>query len=310
MTTNGHSSAALNTEIEALRRHAAALEQQLAERDRTERALRQQVSSYEQAQHESESYYLNLFNELPVGLALCRMDGSLVDINQAYAQIIGRTIEETLRLTYWDITPHKYAEQEQVQVSHLETTGRYGPYEKEYTHKHGHLVPVRLSGKIVERQGERFIWSSVEDITESKRTEEAMRRSLLQEEIIKAQEAALAELSTPLIPFSDQVVVMPLVGAMDSRRAQQVMDTILHGVAESRAQVVILDITGVALVDTRVANALIQVAQAVKLLGAQAVLTGIRPEVAQALVGLGVDLGGIVTRSSLQSGIAFAIGKN
>jgi rsbT co-antagonist protein RsbR len=103
------------------------------------------------------------------------------------------------------------------------------------------------------------------------------------------------------------VVVLPLIGTVDSRRAQQVMETLLEGVATSRAQVAILDITGVVVVDTQVADALVRAAQAVKLLGAQVVLTGIRPEVAQTLVGLGVDLSGIVTRSTLQSGIAFAI---
>jgi rsbT co-antagonist protein RsbR len=78
---------------------------------------------------------------------------------------------------------------------------------------------------------------------------------------------------------------------------------------ETHAQVAILDITGVPVVDTQVANALLRAAQAVKLLGAQVVLTGIRPEVAQTLVGLGVDLGDIVTRGTLQSGIAFALGR-
>jgi PAS domain S-box-containing protein len=264
----------------------------------------------ERALRESENYYRRLFDELPIGLALCRMDGSLVEINSAYAQILGRDVAETLDLTYWAVTPEKYAEQEQTQIRSLTLTGRYGPYEKEYIHKDDSLVPVRLSGQIVERHGERFILSSVEDITESKRTEEAERRSLLQEEIIRVQEATLAELSTPLIPFNSRVVVMPLIGALDSRRAQQVIDTLLDGIASTHAQVVILDITGVTMVDTQVANGLIRAAQAVRLLGAEAVLTGIRPEVAQALVGLGIDLSSIITRSTLQSGIAYAIGRN
>ena len=110
-----------------------------------------------------------------------------------------------------------------------------------------------------------------------------------------------------MIPISDDVVVMPLIGTMDSRRAQQVLETVLEGVASSHARVAILDITGVAVVDTQVANALMRAAQAVKLLGAQVILTGIRPEVAQTLVGLGVDLNGIVTQATLQSGIAFAM---
>jgi rsbT co-antagonist protein RsbR len=145
------------------------------------------------------------------------------------------------------------------------------------------------------------------DITDRKQAEEAMRQSQIQQEIILAQQATLEELSTPLIPISDTLMVMPLIGSMDSRRAQQVLDTLLHGVAVARAEIVIIDITGVSIVDTQVANALIRAAQAVKLLGAQVMLTGIRPEVAQTLVGLGVDLSMIITRSSLQSGIALAM---
>jgi rsbT co-antagonist protein RsbR len=133
-----------------------------------------------------------------------------------------------------------------------------------------------------------------------------LERERMHEDMIRIQQAALQELSTPLIPISDDVVVMPLIGTMDAHRAQQVLETMLQGVEQSRSRVVILDITGVASIDTRVANTLIQAAQAVKLLGAQVVLTGIRPEVAQTLVMLGVDLRMIVTRSSLQDGIAYA----
>jgi PAS domain S-box-containing protein len=146
-----------------------------------------------------------------------------------------------------------------------------------------------------------------EDITAQKQAE--AERVRWQEEIIRTQAAALAELSTPLIPITDTVMVMPLIGTVDSRRAQQVIDSRLEGVASSRAQTAILDITGVPVVDTQVANALVRAAQSVKLLGAQVVLSGIRPEVAQTLVGLGVDLSGIVTSSTLQSGIAHAITK-
>ena len=142
------------------------------------------------------------------------------------------------------------------------------------------------------------------DLTERKRAAEEHAR--LQERIIQAQAATLAELSTPLIPISDHVVVMPLIGAIDSDRARQVLETLLHGIERSHARVAILDITGVPLVDTQVAKSLIVAAQAVRLLGARIVLTGIRPEVAQTLVGLGVDLGDIVTHSTLQSGIAYA----
>jgi rsbT co-antagonist protein RsbR len=137
---------------------------------------------------------------------------------------------------------------------------------------------------------------------------QAEEQKRLQDQIIRMQTAALAELSTPLIPISDQIMVMPLIGAMDSKRANQVLTTLLSGIESRRARVAILDITGVPVVDTQVARTLMDVARSVGLLGAQVVLTGIRPEVAQTLVGLGVDLSSLVTRSILQDGIAYALG--
>ena len=130
-------------------------------------------------------------------------------------------------------------------------------------------------------------------------------RLQLQEELISTQAAAIRELSTPLIPITDDVLVMPLIGAVDSRRAHDVLERLLAGMAELRARAVIVDITGVNVVDTQVADALLRAAQAIRLLGARVVLTGIRPEVAQTLVGLGVDLRHIVTLSTLQAGIAY-----
>lgn len=150
---------------------------------------------------------------------------------------------------------------------------------------------------------------SFEDISERKRAEEALRQSIIQEEKIRAQQLALEELSTPMIPITEQVVVMPLIGAVDSRRAQQVMDTLLYGVANTRAETAIIDITGVSVVDTQVANALVRAAVSVQLLGARVMITGIRPEVAQTLVGLGVDLRGISAYSTLSSAIAAAMAR-
>lgn len=149
------------------------------------------------------------------------------------------------------------------------------------------FVPVPdASGKIA------YILTLSQDITERKRREEQHVSTML------------AELSTPMLTISDTTVVIPLIGLIDSYRIQQMMTTLLEGVAETRARNVILDITGVPLVDTQVANTLLQAAQSVKLLGAQVILSGIRPEVAQVLVSLGIDFSHIPTRSTLQSAIA------
>jgi rsbT co-antagonist protein RsbR len=143
------------------------------------------------------------------------------------------------------------------------------------------------------------------DLSEQKQME--AERAAMQEQIIDAQRASLRELSTPLIPISNHVVIMPLIGTIDSGRAQQVMETLLEGVAQHQAELAILDITGVSLVDTQVAQGLVRAAQAVRLLGAQVMLTGIQPQIAQTLVHLGIDLSSIQTQGSLQAGIAAAM---
>ena len=112
-----------------------------------------------------------MIEESPIGLALCAMDGSLVSANSAFAKIIGHSVAEALQLSCWDITPKKYAPDENHQLEQLKVRGRYGPFEKEYLHKEGHLVPVRLNGRLVVRDGESFVWSSVEDISALKKAE-------------------------------------------------------------------------------------------------------------------------------------------
>lgn len=130
------------------------------------------------------------------------------------------------------------------------------------------------------------------------------------QELVRLQEERLRELSTPLIPIMDQVVIMPLIGTIDAQRAQQVLETMLEGVAQHQASIAILDITGVRTVDTQVAQALIRTAQAVKLLGARVLLTGVGPQIAQTLVQLEVDLRDIATCGSLQAGIAAVFGSH
>ncbi len=145
------------------------------------------------------------------------------------------------------------------------------------------------------------------DITLIKQSEVLREQSEQQAELIRIQSSLLAELSTPLLRISERVVVMPLIGSLDSARASMVVDSLLHAIEDQRVEVAILDITGVPVVDTQIANVLIQCARAVKLLGAATVLTGIRPDVAQTIVALGIDLEDIVTRADLMGGIAYAL---
>ncbi len=133
--------------------------------------------------------------------------------------------------------------------------------------------------------------------------EESRAQVIRQLETIAAQRELIREMSVPVLPVSDRVLVMPLVGALDSERLAQVQERALQTLEHKHASHLILDVTGVPMVDTRVASGLIQIARAASLLGTQTILVGIRPDVAQAMVGLGIDLSSITTYATLQSGI-------
>jgi anti-anti-sigma factor len=114
-------------------------------------------------------------------------------------------------------------------------------------------------------------------------------------------------LSTPLLPIARDIVVIPLIGSMDHERADQVLSVALDGAQRLNARVVILDVTGLKHVDTHTAGMLANVALALKLLGAETVITGIRPKIAQTLIALDVNLESFMTMATLQSGMEYAL---
>lgn len=127
------------------------------------------------------------------------------------------------------------------------------------------------------------------------------------ERTVTLQKAALQELSASLIPIFDKVSVMPLVGAIDTERSKVIMENLLKGIVKQRVEVVLIDITDVPIVDTMVAHHLIQATEAVRLIGAKCMLVGIRPEIAQTIVALGITLKDFTTTSTLQVGVKEAL---
>jgi PAS domain S-box-containing protein len=135
------------------------------------------------------------------------------------------------------------------------------------------------------------------DLTERKEAEER----------IQQQSKEIMELSTPVMQVWQGVVVAPLIGSLDSQRTQQFMERLLTRIVETNSPLALVDIMGVPTIDTQTAQHLIETISAVRLLGAQVVLTGVRPAIAQTLVHLGIDLSGILTRSSLAAGLRVAL---
>ncbi|HTG74398.1 MAG TPA: protoglobin domain-containing protein [Terriglobia bacterium] len=126
-------------------------------------------------------------------------------------------------------------------------------------------------------------------------------------ETMTRHQAAIRELSTPVIKVYDRILLLPIVGTVDTQRANQIMETVLVQVVEQQAKVIIIDIAGVPVVDTKVADHILQTTAAVRLLGAQTVLTGISASVARTVVQLGVELTQVDTRAKLSEGIELAL---
>ncbi|MFE1500051.1 STAS domain-containing protein, partial [Streptomyces albidoflavus] len=127
------------------------------------------------------------------------------------------------------------------------------------------------------------------------------------EEIIRRQSRQLLEISTPVVRLWDRVLAVPLIGTLDTARTQIVMENLLEAIQREEAQVAIIDITGVPTVDTAVAHHLMQTVNAVRLMGADCVISGIRPPIAQIIAQLGIDLSAILTRGTLADALAAAI---
>ena len=127
------------------------------------------------------------------------------------------------------------------------------------------------------------------------------------EEIIKRQQQELLELSTPVIKLWEGVLAVPMIGTLDSSRTQIVMETLLQRIVETGSQLAIIDITGVPTVDTLVAQHLLKTVSAIRLMGADCIISGIRPQIAQTIVHLGIDLQGIASKSSLSDALALAL---
>lgn len=285
-----------NQLFQTLQQENANLQSQLAEAQR-------QIAEL----HQSRALLEALVEHTPSNISVIDLNKRLLLVNPASerdaglsrAELVGKTQYELYgaeAVAEWDISDRQVIEQRQP----LSTENMMPLADGDH-----HFLAIKFP-LFDEQRNVYAIGTITTDITEQKKIEQA--RLALQQETIDAQRTALRELSTPLVPIAEGVVAMPLVGEIDTQRAQQILEALLEGISQRQASTAIIDITGVKVVDTHVAQVLMRAAQAASLLGSQVVLTGIGPEVAQSLVQLGTDLERIVTRSDLQSGIAFALG--
>jgi rsbT co-antagonist protein RsbR len=298
--------------------------------------LQERITELEEALHQSEKRYRAVAETALAGIGVSDPEENMVFANSTFAEMLGYTRDELIGMNLSQLTSPEEFEGYQERTQEREQAGVRNQYETVMRHKDGHVVNVLVSASPLTASDGTFEGTVgvLVDITERKRAEEKLRqayaemerrvvertaalkrgaaeRERLQQEVIEAQGLALRELGTPVIPILDtprgNVVVVPLVGNIDSIRAIDIMRALLGGIHKYEAKIVILDITGVAIVDTGVVNHLNKTIQAARLKGAHTIVTGITEAMAETIVELGIDWGSIDTLCDLQTGLIAAL---
>ncbi len=320
------------------------LAQELAECQRrldmvkeSEARLRQAEESLRESGRRASAYNRSLIEASLDPLVTIGPDGKITDVNAATEAVVGYRRDE---LVGTDFSAY-FTEPERAEAGYQRVfrEGQVQDYALEIRHRDGHVTPVLYNATVYrDESGEvAGVFAAARDITELKRAQEQAQQyqehledmvqsrtaelarlnqelqdqivaSVRRQEIIQRQAKEILEISTPIMQVWEGVVVAPLIGMLDSERTQRFMEVLLEGIVATRSPIALIDISGVPAIDTQTAQNLTDTINAVRLLGAQVVLTGVRPQIAQAMVHLGVELPGIVTRSSLEAGLRVALG--
>ena len=257
----------------------------------------------ESAMRKSEAKHRGLFHAVPDALLRIARDGSCIDFKASRDVPVSLQPRFTPGRPIGDALPSAVAQQMLQGASHAVREGSTQVFE--YEQRIGDATR-HFEARIAAIEDEEAL-VLLRDTTERRQAETAVEQQRAQEETIRAQAESLEELSTPLIPITDDILVMPLVGRMDATRMRRVQEALVHKIASRRTRVALVDLTGMPSVSPDIADGLINVVRAARLLGAEVVLTGLSPDVAITLAGLECDLTGIATHSSLQSGFAYAM---
>ncbi len=215
--------------------------------------------------------------------------------------MVGVTREEAIGRSPLDFTAPEAREEALRRIQ----SGSEEPYDTIMLRSDGSRFVVRARGRMFERNGRKIRITALFDVSAQRQAEEALRQASVREETLRIQNDLVARISAPLLPISDNAIVLPLIAQVNEGRAAQVLETLTSGVVTYRAHYAILDVTGVDGLDGRAVDLLVSAARAVALLGAEMIVTGIRPELALRLVDY--DLGHIKTFGTLGQGVAHAL---
>ena len=259
-----------------------------------------------QVERDEAQERLRCFAELTSETLVVNEGGKILFTNQATERMFGYTHEQVSGKSVLDFAaPECHADI----IAHLSKSNREAPYETTCIRADGSRFLAEVRGKLITYHGRSLRGAALLDITERRNVETLLRQKQREEERARAQSDILFALSTPLLPVSDEVLVVPFIGSLDSRRMARIAEVVLGGLVERRARFVIIDITGIPTLDSATALGLLRTAQGARLLGSQLILCGIRAEVAQELVRVGSDLSQLLIQATLKDAVAFAFSR-
>lgn len=245
--------------------------------------------------------FRGLLESAPDATVVVGTDGRIRLVNRQVEEMFGYQREELIGQPVETLVPPRF------RARHPELRGGYFAeprarpmgvgLELYAMRRDGSELPVEISLSPVQTRDGLVVSAAIRDATERRRQLEQLRR----------QRDEILELSTPVIEVWDKVLVLPIIGTLDSNRAARLTEALLEKIATSQAEVVILDISGVPTIDTLVAQHLLKTVQAATLMGALSIMSGVRPETAQAIVHLGIDLGQLKSRNTLRDALQLAL---
>ena len=300
--------------IEALKHAQAKLEETIANQQKS-------IAAVETAKKHAE----DVINAIPVALMILDEQGTIASVNPSleemtgyhWKEIVGRRLPEQQFITDEALAASRTMWEEHLKRGENKALG----YEVPIRSRSGDVRTLRMSEVRIRDSAGRDTWMYIaEDITELKKigikleeTVENQQKIITEataklEELVEAQQQTIKELSTPLIPVWSKVLMAPLLGSFDSMRMHDLSERLLEYVASQKPKAVLLDLTGLAHVDTQVISEIVRLIASLRLLGSRAILVGIKPHVAQSLVRLGASLEGVPTHATLEQGLRGLIG--